>query len=180
VPSNAIRLFELLEDQCDPAKCTGRKLIRRGLAVGIRTVRGLPRGAVVLDPRAEIALSPADGVMARRRGIVALDCSWKHVEESYAKRDLSAVGKGRALPFLLAANPLHYGQPQQLSTLEAFAAALIILGEPAQAGELLRSYTWGEQFEILNREPLRLYADARSSAEVVAAQGEFFPIAEEE
>ena len=27
--SGAVRLLELLEDQCDPAKCTGRKLIRR-------------------------------------------------------------------------------------------------------------------------------------------------------
>lgn len=178
--ATGIRLFELLEDQCDPAKCTGRKIIRRGLAVGVRSVRGLPRGGVVLDPRSQTALSPADALAARRRGVVALDCSWKHVEESYEKRDLGAVGKARALPFLLAANPVHYGQPQQLSTMEAFAAALYILGEPRQAEELLRSYTWGEQFEILNREPLALYAAAASSAEVVAAQAEFVPIGEEE
>jgi len=176
----AVRLIELLEDQCDPAKCTGRKLIRRGLAFGVRQARDLPRGAVVLDPRSETALSPADASDARRRGIVALDCSWKHVEESYRKRDLSRVGKSRALPFLLAANPVHYGQPQQLSTLEAFAAALFILGQRDQAAELLRSYTWGEQFEILNREPLRMYAAAASSGEVVAAQLEFLPIGEEE
>jgi pre-rRNA-processing protein TSR3 len=134
----------------------------------------------VLDPLAETALSPADAPTAHRRGIVALDCSWKHIEESYRKRDLGAVGKGRALPFLLAANPVHYGQPQQLSTLEAFAAALFILGEAAQAAELLRSYTWGLQFEILNREPLGLYAAAQTSAEVVAAQAEFVPVSEEE
>lgn len=177
-----IRLVEFLEDQCDPAKCTGRKLIRRGAAEGVTAVRQLPRGAVVLDPRCETAFSPADGAVARRRGIVALDCSWKHVEESYRERDLSDVGPARALPFLLAANPVHYGQPMQLSTLEAFTAALFIIGEDRQARELLGAYTWGPQFEILNHEPLAAYAGARTSGEVVQIQREFVPaaIAEEE
>ncbi len=176
----AVRLVELLEDQCDPRKCTGRKLIRRGLAVGVGTVRALPRGAVVLDPRAAQALSPADAAVARRRGLVALDCSWRHVEASYEKHGLERVGVARALPFLLAANPVHYGQPMQLSTLEAFAAALFIFGEDAQARELIASYTWGPQFEILNTEPLKAYARAQDSTQVVAAQFEFIGPADEE
>jgi pre-rRNA-processing protein TSR3 len=172
---------EFLEDQCDPAKCTGRKLIRRRLAEGVGGVRALPRGAVVLDPRSEKALSPEDAKAARSRGIVALDCSWKHVIESYKRRDLSKVGPARALPFLLAANPLHYGQPMQLSTMEAFAGALFILGEDRQARELLGSYTWGPMFETLNAEPLAAYAACRTSGEVVAAQAEFAgPLAREE
>lgn len=169
----AVRLVEFLEDQCDPRKCTGRKLIRRGLAVGVGNVRALPRGAVVLDPRAEQALSPLDTAVARRRGLVALDCSWKHVEASYKERGLDRVGVARALPFLLAANPVHYGQPMQLSTLEAFAGALFIFGQDGQARELLASYTWGPMFETLNGEPLRAYARARNSTEVVSAQREF-------
>jgi rRNA small subunit aminocarboxypropyltransferase len=172
---------ELLEDQCDPAKCTGRKLIRRRLAEGVDTVRGLPRKAVLLDPLSEKALSPEDSQAARARGIVALDCSWKHVEETYGRHDLHSLMPGRALPFLLAANPLHYGQPMQLSTMEAFAAALYILGEDKQARELLGSYTWGLQFEVLNREPLAAYAACRTSAEVVAVQAEFAgPLTREE
>src|SRR5258706_14655053 len=82
------RLVELLEDQCDPAKCTGRKLIRRKQAEGVTGVRSLPRGAVVLDPREETALSPADTEAARRRGLVALDCSWRKIQESYERHDL--------------------------------------------------------------------------------------------
>jgi pre-rRNA-processing protein TSR3 len=170
-----IRLVELLEDQCDPKKCTGRKLIRRGLAQGVTEVRSLPRGALVLDPREQKALSPEDAKVASRRGLVAIDCSWKHVVESYRKHDLRGVGPRRALPFLLAANPVHFAQPMQLSTLEAFAAALFILGEDRQARELLAAYTWGPQFEVLNREPLAAYAQCATSAEVVAAQAEFAP-----
>ena len=176
-----VRLVELLEDQCDPAKCTGRKLIRRNLAEGVNTVRGLPRGAVLLDPRAEKALSLEDSRAARARGIVALDCSWKHVEDSYGRHDLHGLMPGRALPFLLAANPLHYAQPMQLSTMEAFAAALFILGEDRQARELLGSYTWGLQFEALNAEPLAAYAACATSGEVVKVQAEFAgPLTREE
>jgi pre-rRNA-processing protein TSR3 len=81
----------------------------------------------------------------------------------------------------LAANPLHYGQPMQLSTMEAFAAALFILGEDRQARELLGSYTWGRQFETLNAEPLAAYAGCATSADVVAVQAEFAgPLAREE
>ena len=179
--SGAVRLLELLEDQCDPAKCTGRKLIRRKLAEGVAAVRALPKGAVVLDPLSEKALSAEDAKAARSRGIVALDCSWKHVEESYKKHSLAGVGPRRALPFLLAANPVHYAQPMQLSTMEAFAGALFILGEDAQARALLGSYTWGVQFETLNREPLSAYAACKTSGEVVAAQAEFAgPLTREE
>lgn len=177
----SVRLVELLEDQCDPAKCTGRKLIRRKLAEGVTSVRGLPRGAVVLDPRSEKALSSEDAKAARAKGLVALDCSWRHVEESYKRHHFDRASPRRALPFLLAANPLHYAQPMQLSTMEAFAGALFILGEDKQARELLGSYTWGGQFETLNREPLSAYAACKTSGEVVAVQAEFAgPLSREE
>ena len=73
----------------------------------------------------------------------------------------------RALPFLLAANPVNYGKPFQLSTLEAFAAALYILGEVEDAKEIVGIYTWGPRFLELNREPLEDYRQARDSAEVI-------------
>lgn len=174
-----LRIVILQADQCDPRKCTGRKIARRGLAEEAPSGRALPRGAVVLDPLSEVALSPADAPAAHGAGLVALDCSWAHIEEAYLRADFGRAGPHRALPFLLAANPLHYGRPMELTTMEAFAAALVILGEPGQARGLLGSYTWGEQFLVLNAEPLEAYAGCRTSGEVVAAQAEFLGGGEE-
>lgn len=168
-----VRLVELETGQCDPRKCTGRKLVKRGLAEGVNSPRAVPRGAVVLDPLCGVALSPADRDAALGSGIVLVDCSWAHIEEAYAHAGLDGVGVHRALPYLLAANPLHYGQPMELSTMEAFAAALTILGVPGQARKVLGSYTWGEQFLVLNAEPLKAYAAAQTSSDVVARQAEF-------
>jgi pre-rRNA-processing protein TSR3 len=79
----------------------------------------------------------------------------------------------RALPFLLAANPVNYGKPYQLSTLEAFAAALYILDEVAQATAILGIYTWGHRFLELNKEPLEEYRQARSSAEIIQIMNKY-------
>ena len=76
----------------------------------------------------------------------------------------------RALPYLVAANPTNYGRPLRLSSAEALAAALYILGEPEQAAAVLDAFRWGPHFLVLNREPLDEYAAAKDSTEVVAAQ----------
>lgn len=144
----------------------------------VRGWRQVPRGAVILDPTARQALSPADRPAVVRCGIAILDCSWKRAEEEFAATRRRSHLIPRALPYLLAANPVHYAQPLQLSSLEAFAAALFITGEREQSGRLLGLYTWGQRFLELNREPLEAYAGAVDSSEVVARQGEFVPGAE--
>jgi pre-rRNA-processing protein TSR3 len=68
---------------------------------------------------------------------------------------------------------VNYGKPFKLSSLEAFAAALVILGEREQAERILSLFTWGIRFLELNAEPLERYAAARDSTEVVAIQGEY-------
>lgn len=152
-------------DQCDPKKCTGKKLARFKLARLTKRMNDL-RHYIVLSPFSEKALSPEDrGV----RGIAALDCSWAHAEEVFRRMNL----KTRALPFLVAANPVNFGRPFQLSTVEALAAALVILGERGQALEILSKFSWGYVFLELNREPLQEYAAAKSSAEVVKIQNEY-------
>jgi ribosome biogenesis protein Tsr3 len=74
--------------QCDPRKCTARRLRRFGKVELVSSLRELPRGAVLLDPRAEKALSREDGEAAERRGLAALDCSWKRLGELVFPRGL--------------------------------------------------------------------------------------------
>lgn len=149
-------------NQCDPKKCSGKKLARFGLVRITGQIRQL-RPFLVLSPFSEKALSPED---KGARGLAALDCSWAHAEEAFSSVSLEQ----RALPFLVAANPVNFGKPFKLSTVEALAAGLVILGEAAQAELILSKFNWGHVFLELNREPLAEYAAARNSAEVVRIQ----------
>jgi len=65
---------------------------------------------------------------------------------------------------------VNFGKPFKLSTVEALAAGLFILGEQNQAELILSKFNWGHVFLELNREPLAEYAAARDSAEVVRIQ----------
>jgi len=156
------------EGDDDPDKCTARKLARFDLAELHRSDRATPYG-VVLNPHAERALSPADAGLAAENALVALDCSW----ESAGEKMFSLPGEHRALPYLVAGNPVNFGRPMRLTTVEAFAAALAILGERDHAERIMAKFTWGETFLELNEEPLRRYAACEDSAEVVAIQQEY-------
>ena len=160
-----MELHVLYEGDDDPDKCTARKLERFDLAALHRSTGKTPYG-VVLNPHAEQALSPADADANR---LVALDCSWETAGE--AMFDLP--GEHRALPFLVAANPVNYGRPFRLTTVEALAAALVILGERDHAERVLAKFTWGETFLDLNAEPLARYADCEDSSDVVAVQDDY-------
>ncbi len=148
----------------DPEKCTARKLARFDLVELHDSDRATPWGTM-LDPHAERALSPADDP----ERLVALDCSWTSADPGA----FSLAGQRRALPFLVAANPVNHGRPFRLTTAEALAGALVILGERERAAELLGKFTWGHTFLELNEEPLRRYADCTDSGEVVAVQEEY-------
>ena len=133
--------------QCNPKKCTGQKLARFDLVRLTHHINQL-RPFLVLSPFSKKALSPED---KGARGLAALDCSWAHAEEVFSRLTL----RERALPFLVAANPVNYGKPFKLSTVEALAAGLIILGEREQAELILSKFNWGHVFLELNRAPLR-------------------------
>ncbi|MFB6068332.1 MAG: DUF367 family protein [Halobacterium sp.] len=154
------------EGDDDPDKCTARKLARFDLVSLHRSDAATPYG-VVLNPHAERALSPADA--DHLGALVALDCSW----ESASTSRFTLPGEHRALPYLVAANPVNFGRPMRLTTVEALAAAAHILGAPARAERLLAKFTWGETFLDLNAEPLARYAGCADSTEVVAVQREY-------
>lgn len=160
-----IPLFALGLEQCDPKRCTMKKLARFGLLAEHARVHQLPRGGLVLTPESEVALSRADAPAAEAFGLGVIDTSWKHAEFPSLPHHPT-----RALPFLLAANPVNYGKAFVLSSVEALAAALVILGHGDQARRILAKFSWGEQFLLLNAEPLAEYAECATSAEVVEAQ----------
>jgi pre-rRNA-processing protein TSR3 len=161
-----IPLFAYRDNSCDPRKCTVKKLEKAGFLKIFTKISQIPRNTLLLDPTAEQALSPADRFV---RSITVLDCSWVVLDTG----QVSSWRVRRALPFLVAANPVNFGKPCKLSSVEALAAALYIMGEEKRAAEILGKVSWGIRFLEVNREPLELYAAAKDSTEVVKAQSLF-------
>jgi pre-rRNA-processing protein TSR3 len=161
-----IPLFAYRDNSCDPRKCTVKKLERAGLVKIVTRLTAIPRNTLLLDPTAEQALSPADKHV---KSVTALDCSWEVLDTGA----VSSWRIRRALPFLVAANPVNFGRPCMLSSVEALAAALFIMGEKVQAEEILSKVSWGVRFLEVNAEPLALYAQAKDSTEVVAIQEQY-------
>ena len=171
VPLHIIHL-----DQDDPKKCTARKLGSRNLATLHFSIRRPPRRGFLLDPSAGIILGPDDlPLINKGASLVALDCSWKRLDESLNQiRNISPRLEGRTLPLVLAANPVSWGQPGRLSTAEALAMCLVLMHHDDQAERLLSPFSWGEQFFLLNAEPLSAYKYAKSRDDLIELQWEFF------
>ena len=159
--------------QCDPKKCTALKLKRHGLVRLVHQIKFLPRRAVVLNPLSKIAFSPADKERIEEYGLVALDFSWEHAEKPLLK---NVRGTSRCLPYLVAGNPVNFGCPTKLSTVEALSAALYIAGFREEAYRLLSVFKWGHTFFDINKERLKSYAVAKNSNEVVKFQERFVKI----
>jgi pre-rRNA-processing protein TSR3 len=161
-----IPLVAYRDNSCDPRKCTVKKLGRAGFIRLVKKISQIPRNTLLLDPTAEQALSPADRSV---KSITVLDCSWEVLDTGA----VSSWRIRRALPFLVAANPVNFGKPCMLSSVEALAGALYIMGEKDQARAILGKVSWGVRFLEVNKEPLELYAAAKDSTEVVRIQDLF-------
>jgi pre-rRNA-processing protein TSR3 len=170
ISKSEMRLYAYDVGQCDPKKCTARKLARLGLITSVNVLRKIPYKTIVLAPPAEKALSPADRALTS--SITVFDCSWKQIAP-LEERLMRLKRKKRALPYLIATNPVNYGKPFILSSAEAFAAALVILGENEQAESLLDKFNWGAEFMRLNEAMLLAYSTAKDSTEVVEMQKKF-------
>jgi pre-rRNA-processing protein TSR3 len=156
-------LYAYRDNSCDPRKCTVKKLEKAGFLKIFNKISQIPRNTLLLDPTAEQALSPADKYV---KSITVLDCSWVVLDMG---KVLSWRNR-RALPFLIAANPVNSGKPCVLSSVEALAAALYIMGQKDRATELLSKVSWGIRFLEVNKEPLDLYTNAKDSIEVIKIQ----------
>jgi len=164
-----IGVFALEMGQDDPTKCTARKMINMDLAKGVSRKFHASDKVIVLNPWAHRVLSPPD---KGAKSVLVVDASWNQAQEVFFRR---LGGKHRRLPILLAANPTNYSRPGVLSSVEAVAATMYILGEVEEAASYLNIYKWGPNFITLNQEPLEAYRKARTEGKVIRAQRDYFP-----
>jgi pre-rRNA-processing protein TSR3 len=153
-------LYALHLHEDDPRRCTVLVLKKHGLIKVFSRISRLPRNSIVLNPEASVVLTPADKHIAVKHGITVIDTSWKSQDNSVFH--LLKTRFQRRLPTLLAANPVNYGVPNILSSVEALAAALFILGFPDSATEILSLFKWGDSFLELNRVSLSTLARQES------------------
>lgn len=154
----AVRIGILMMKQDDPRKCTAAKMIRLGLA---EPARRIPRDSIVLHPYSETVLTPLDRTRTGR--ICAVDCSWRLARTQFSG---GIPGRRRLLPPLLAGNPVNYSKIGMLSTAEAVAAAMHIMGFQDVAAAILDKFRWGHTFLELNAGPLKEYSQASGEEEM--------------
>ena len=144
--------------QDDPKKCTAAKMIKFKIADDVKTTK---KNNLVLDPFSEKTLLPKDKNLIS--SIVGIDCSWNLADEAFSKK---FIGIKRKLPSLLAGNPVNYSKLNKLTTAEAMAASLFILGFKQNALEILDKFKWGHTFYELNQNLLEEYSEAESEDDV--------------
>jgi len=144
--------------QDDPKKCTAAKLIKFGLAKKITKSQSK---TALLHPFAEKTLFNHEKSFFN--SITGIDCSWALAEQVFQK---NFIGLSRKLPPLLAGNPVNYSKINKLTTVEAIAGAVYILGEKELSQKLLEKFNWGHTFLELNENLLNDYQKANSDEQV--------------
>lgn len=152
-------------NQCDPSKCTGSRLLKFKLAVNI-SQRQIGK-SLVLSPFTQKAISYEDYPNYKKYGLTAIDGSWNQLKGN--EKFFFSINS-RALPFLVAANPVNYGKPTRLTCVEAISAALYILNEKTLSLEVLKPFRWGQSFIDINYDRLELYSKCKNSEEIIKAQ----------
>lgn len=166
---NVLPIFVCNFHTCNPKLCTAVKMVKFNKVHKIK-IHQIRANHVILTPFSQIALSPSDKEQVQQYGLVGVDCSWNDIQGG---KEALNKGVGRALPFLVATNPNNYGKPTKLSTVEAIAAAVYILGYEEQAKDILSVFRWGKEFLKINKKYLDKYKQAKNSAEVVKIQNIF-------
>jgi len=146
-------------NQDDPTKCTAAKLIKFGIA---RQVKKTSQKSVILNPFSDEFILKSDS--SKFDSVTAIDCSWELAQKMFVKR---FDGFSRKLPPLLAGNPVNYSKIGKLTTAEAIAGALYLLGLDTLASSILNKFKWGHTFYDLNQHLLADYSQASNGDEIV-------------
>ena len=149
----------LMLKQDDPRKCSAAKLVKFGLA---KPVTRTASRTLILNPFSKKMLLESDKKLVN--SITGIDCSWNLVTSAFEK---TFSGISRKLPPLLAGNPMNYSKLNKLSTVEALAAAVYIMGDSALTHTLLKKFKWGHTFFELNKNLLEDYSKAKSESEIL-------------
>lgn len=169
--------------QCDPKRCSGRKLHRIHL-LSLFKLNQRFSGAV-LTPTGTVVISPADLQIVLDGGLAVIDCSWAALEDVPWHR--LPHQHDRLLPFLVAANPVNYGRPYKLNCAEALIAGLLIAAGTDNAEDtsetqntkaqlrkdaqtLVDKFSYGEEFIKLNADYMEAYCKCTSAQEVLHIQ----------
>ena len=145
--------------QDDPRKCSAAKLVKFGLA---KPVKKTTSRTLVLDPFSKKTLLKSDKKLVS--SVTCIDSSWNLATTAFKK---TFSGIPRKLPPLLAGNPVNYSKLNKLTTVEALAAAVYILGAPDMTTTQLDKFKWGHTFFALNKNILQDYSKAESESEIV-------------
>ena len=151
--------------QDDPKKCSAAKLVKFGLA---KNVKKTSAKTLILDPFAKKSIMPSDKKLVH--SITAIDCSWNLADKAFATK---FSGIHRKLPPLFAGNPVNYSKLNKLTTVEAIAATVFILGNKDLSLELLDKFKWGHTFFELNQNLLEDYSKLKSEDEIMPLLKEY-------
>lgn len=164
----SIKLSMLYFDQCDPKKCTGKKMERLGLLSEIKFSPNY--GGIMLTPNGKKICSIADHEIIAKRGICVIDCSWAKFNELHL--NLHKI-ETRSLPFMVAVNPVNFGKPYTLSCAEAFAACLFLGGFEKEARFIMDHFKWGAHFFKINEELFEKYRGVESQDKLKEIQEKY-------
>ncbi|MGC9104829.1 MAG: DUF367 family protein [Thermoprotei archaeon] len=157
-----VHVYVIDYDEDDPSKCTGKRMVRLGLAEFARRPKG-----ITLDPFSRVTLGIEDRETAEKYGITVIDASWNRFDPAKVPRSSFS----RRLPILVAGNPINYAIAYKLSSVEAVFATLYILEWVEEAMAFLKVNKWMKTFYDLNRELLETYR-GKSRQEIEAIEEE--------
>lgn len=163
-------------DQCDPKRCSGKRLERTGLVSSLKV--GQKFSGLVVTPKGKTLVCPNDTPILEEFGASVVECSWARLDEV----PFNKIGgkHERLLPYLVAANPVNYGKPWRLNCAEALAASFAIAGKMELAKKIMDTFTWGHSFLEINEELFQLYQTCTDSESVQEAENQWLKKLENE
>ncbi len=152
----------------DPKRATMKKLERFRMAKHI-PLRFIGR-KILLTPYSENYITNKDSYLYDLYGLCILEASWNSIDDISKIRSENS----RKLPLLLPVNPVNYGKPGKLSSVEAAAAALYIIGRHDESRRILSKFSWAQTFLDVNIMPLSDYEKCKTQEDVKRTEDMYF------